>query len=502
MVRWVQVKRSSGAWRWGWLGCFGLGAGAVLLHCSGTDRTQLIPDEPRVVAGAGGTGSAPDASIDAPVSPPDAGQSDAGTAPTVDAGDAGTALSISGRVVDFYLRALPDIPVTIGQTTVRTGNNGEFSIPGVRPPYDVSLTLSYQRDSAPVRYGYIYQGLTRSDPTLQVHDGGLSRRSSEVLVTVEGADFSDPRRQAIFAFSSADGTFSGSLDAEQTRVAGSWTGPAATTGFAHMLLLLRSDAGVTYESEQVTPLTLRDNEGTSVSFDASAPPPWYFSTPLATLDVDPWSAEPSECSIMAGFRYADGTFLPLIDDRPNTPDRVAYPVPLWFGGNFSVAARKGESAPFVLAHRESAISGRPVYLPMNAPPALGSPADGAVVTAGSAFSWEWSQAYGAQILFVWHMATANGSQGVYVVTTRRQIGLPALAAELIPPGADAVWSVETHVKLIGWDRTNPEPADLDTATGPEGFLDEFTLGHDAPRGPNVADGIFTESERRSLQISP
>ena len=56
----------------------------------------------------------------------------------------------------------------------------------------------------------------------------------------------------------------------------------------------------------------------------------------------------------------------------------------------------------------------------------------------------------------------------------------------MPVGSGAVWSVETHGDL----------PDVDAMTGPDGFLDAFSIPPQTfPLGPRRGGGSYTESAR-------
>ena len=69
--------------------------------------------------------------------------------------------TVSGFVKDINEVPVSGVTVVIeGKNPVTTGANGEFSISDVLPPYEIRIILST------VQTAVVYQGLTRSDPTL------------------------------------------------------------------------------------------------------------------------------------------------------------------------------------------------------------------------------------------------------------------------------------------------------------------------------------------------
>jgi hypothetical protein len=127
---------------------------------AGRDAADAMPD---------GQPALPDANLadaqagsDAAVAaPPDAGQADAGTTKTQ---------VVRGRLIDFYGAPVPNVEITIGASTATTDHAGTFEIADVAPPYDVSFIITIL--SGPyIKHGWLFKGLTRADPTLQVTRG-------------------------------------------------------------------------------------------------------------------------------------------------------------------------------------------------------------------------------------------------------------------------------------------------------------------------------------------
>jgi hypothetical protein len=146
--------------------------------------------------------------------------------------------TVTGHVIDFFRRPVPNVLVHIGDATTTTDGQGLFSIASVGAAYDAALLVNTVHFSHAARYGYLYQGLTRGDPTLQVYEA-LPERQTSLTVSIDNVDFSAGKRWVSFAFSSPDARFAGLLDSSSVTVgATGWTGPATTTGTAHALTVL------------------------------------------------------------------------------------------------------------------------------------------------------------------------------------------------------------------------------------------------------------------------
>jgi hypothetical protein len=455
----------------------------------GVDSTSAAPTD-----AAGGETSAPAVTLMPSGGAPGSAAPAAGPVadvPAVMPPGPGVPLTVSGRVVDFFRRPLPNIPVTIAGATVATDAQGQFSITGVSAPYSASLTVSSQRNNTPAHYGYVFEDLTRADPTLQVY-AGTPERGTTLTIAIQNADFAEPTREALFAFASPDGAITAGLGSAQTMlVSPSWSGPATITGSAHALLVLRagtlsSDPPSAYEAHQATTLAMSDSVPATTGFDLSAQ-----AIPVANLSGSVSGGNPAERSNLVSLRFADGVVLPLIDESEQTAG-FSYVVPVLPGASLSVAAANGFTAPFSVAHRENVAPGQTgVALAVPNPVTLGSPPRGAVVSEATPFVW--SPVAQTASTFVWHLEFVDTFTGMYIITNRTTVTLPEFADGLsVPPDTAVFWSVETHGDLPS----------VDAMTGPAGFLDPFALRADFPRGPSTADGYFTESERRELTVEP
>lgn len=439
--------------------------------------------------GGGGAGSGavgPGAVGPGAAGPSDAGPSDAGARP----------ITVSGRVIDFYRRPAPGLRVTIGAVEVLTDESGAFSVEGVEPPYDVSLIASTTVSDFAVRYyAYVYEGLTRPDPTLQVYHG-LPGRSSSVNLGVSGATFEPgDNRRLIVAFSSPDGHYSASnVSVDTATLAVNWSGPATTAGNAHGLLVLRASdlAGappLEYEAYATTPLALADEGTSSLGLDLSAS-----SIPGVALTGSVDAGTLGVATHQVSARLADGTLLPLLSEASNQ-GLFSYLVPSLPGASLTVAASAGSPA-FSVAHVDGvpAAAAEDVALVLPRPVALNAPASSAQVGPGSTFAW--STVGQSARVFVWHLESQGFFEGIYVITARSQIELPDVPGYALTLPSDGefsfTWSVETH----------GDYPSVDAATGPEGFFDSFALeknlGTGLPRGDR---GYYTNSALRLVNIA-
>jgi hypothetical protein len=453
----VSVAGSSGA------GGSSAGAGTSSAGSSGVAGS--------VSAGAGGDAGTPE-----PL--PDGG--------TPDGGGVGDGIVVAGRVVDFFRRAVPETVVTIGTATAVTDAQGAFSISGVEAPYTASLVINMIRGGGQARYAYVYEGLTRADPTLQVYSALSERSSSSISVTFDNITFDGP--YAILAFGSPDGRFVDEETTNDTEFLGSpaWTGPTTISGNIHALSAFKDvsdEPPVTYEAYQTFPLAVTDNLAASVAFDLTPT-----SLTVGTLDGSVSGGVADFRTNFAGLRFSDGTAMPLVDFTPDLPDFL-YFVPSLEGASFFLAAADGSSGfpPYAVTHQENiAFDATGLALAIPRAVTLTSPENAGAVTPSTPYVW--SPLSQTAQTFLWHLESDGTYEGIFVLTSRTQIELPQIDGLTISPGLAVTWSVETH----------GDAPDVDALTGPDGFLDAYSLGSSFPIGPNRSDGYYTESERRGF----
>ncbi len=419
--------------------------------------------------------------------------SDAGT----DATGPASPITISGRVIDFFRHPVPGVPVTIGAREVLTDDDGAFTIADVTPPYDVSLIAATTVSAFTSRYyAYVYQGLTRPDPTVQVYYG-LPERGASLDLTITNAELTDPNQMLIFAFASPDGHYaaSGISDAAPLPLSLSWSGTGATAGNAHALLVLRASSSastppVAYQAYQTAPLALNDEAESNISFDMTAQ-----TISQVTLTGSVEAGNFGSQTHLISTRTVDGTVVPLLAQE-STQGTFSYLVPALPDASLIVAASASMPGS-VVAHADGIlpIPDQNVALTLPRPVTPSAPPSMSEVGPGTVFSWSTlGQTAG---VFVWHLESDGYFEGIYVITSRDSIEYPQV------PGYSMVlptlqndfifyWSVETH----------GDYASVDAAAGPEGLYDSFALERNMGTGPSRGSrGYFTNSDVRVVDVT-
>jgi hypothetical protein len=136
----------------------------------------------------GGSGGVPDSGSGGTAG--GSGGSSAGAAGTGgvagNAGDAGRTITVAGKVLDAYEVPLPGMAVRIGALLDVTDAGGKFAFTGVSVPYTAIAVNGEQ--------AVIYEGLTRSDPTLHMDRPAQSPFEQAFIkgTMSGGAGFPDP----------------------------------------------------------------------------------------------------------------------------------------------------------------------------------------------------------------------------------------------------------------------------------------------------------------------
>ena len=298
--------------------------------------------------GGGDGGPAPDAPL------PDA--------PIVDASsDRPPTITVQGRIIDYWRHVVPNVPVTIGATTVNTDTNGQFTITGVTPPYDVAFTVTIA-NNFPTSYGWLYRGLTRVDPTLEVWDGLPNRSANEFNIQVAGIDFANyPSNQlTIIAHGGTDGAFSSDVTNANSLKSADWYGPMSTNMTGHALTWLRdsdsfSALPTSYLSYDTQTVSLTHNGNSVVSYDLNNR---TVASGTISGTVTPSSLGGTRHNGLY-VRFPTNDSIQLVRDT-SQPTSFSYLVPSVTGGTITLAAEEGDWGipPYAVAHRDDLSAGQ------------------------------------------------------------------------------------------------------------------------------------------------
>jgi hypothetical protein len=443
----------------------------------------LVPDAS--VGGAGGAGGATSGGAGGRAAGGAGGQNTGG------GGGAGGATGgpVNGKVIDFWGHPVPNAIVTVGTApSTDTGTTGTFSVAGVSGTYDVSLVVSY----AGTTEGWLYKGLTRRDPTLQV-DTAFDYHNADTYATTVGFMFPGLGTQTVgYAFGSADGNFSGVIaESPENLYYVYYYGPATTTGGAHALRWQygAQNLPTIYKAYDTIQLTMVQAP-TPVNFNLALGDDASLMTGTISGNVTT-GASTRENHVYV--RFDDGAALEVVNDpAPAAAGDYSYKVPVGLqNSGITVAAVDGVLGypPIAIVHQDGAAAGQTVNLTIPSGRALLAPVDSATTTATTDFRWT----TGASVsVFTIAIDPFNGYNKMHVVTAGTSVKIPSFpdATYTIPQSVECYWWVETHGN---W-------ATMDDAAGSTGFMSAFT--HHALEGPRTGGGSYTETIHRRFTSPP
>jgi hypothetical protein len=419
------------------------------------------------------------------------GASDGGTATKPDGAlDAPVANAVAGTVIDYWKHPVPNATVALGTQSVVTAADGKFQFANVPASYDISVTLGKSPTGSAYNQGWLFQGVTRRDPTLQIYRALAAHGFNDnttLSSTIAGLTFPLPSQRAVkLAFGSPDGTFQYEPDYNPYDDASDpdWRGPSTTQGTLHALLWTYSgttstDPPASYLGYDSLPLTLVAGTTVHAALDVSKMKTIASAATAGNVTSSSTSQRENDVYLVFGSR----AILQLVSVTATTPS-FSYIMPTIPESSITISAQRGffTSPPFSIAHTDNLTAGMTgVALTIPDPPALIAPFDSATgLNDMTDFSW-------TNPGKVSYVAFRFDTVVYYVVTAGNKTKFPKFGVNgLELPSGAGTWSVETH----GY-------ATVDDATGPNGGLDPFAATG-IFWGPPRGSGSFAWSETRSL----
>lgn len=417
---------------------------------------------------------------------------------TGEAGTGGTTptdTTVRGRIIDFYRHPVPGVTVEIGGDEAVTDSQGQFVIEDVPPTYDVSFVVQWSSFQGGTQ-GWVYQGLTRRDPTLQVYQALEERSMTTNLRAVDGAP--TDTQNLTLAFGSEHGTSQSSNIPANGRdsVPFYWMGPAAIAATGHGLMWTydaASELPTDYVSYHTFPFAL-DNAASTQTVNISVEETDITQGNISGTITNPVAAGPINAAFL---RFTTGATVDLFTDDPG-PATFSYLVPSIPNASVTFVAKdeNWQTYELGLVHRDGLAPGT-ATIELEIPPAasLTAPADGATVNDTTSFRFQNRQAGVGAVVVRFIDAEVAAYDGLYVVTSSTNITIPPVlqGGFTLRAGGEHTWAVQVH----------GEYANVDAMTGQNGFMDSFSMDWGGrPQGPNTASGTFTQSDGRFFIYQP
>jgi hypothetical protein len=400
-----------------------------------------------------------------------------------------TDTTVHGTIIDYYGHPVPNVPVTIGADSVQTDGQGKFTIEDVAPTYDALFVVQPMGDSKVQPYTWLYEGLTRRDPTLQVFRA-FEWQYGALEYTITNGQVGNPPYTYLsvgtpngvaYDWVSASSSSAQSLDAN-------WAGPVSkVSGVLHALRFNSTDEEVatSFDAYYTQAVSLDASAKGTISFSMPAAAP-----PLTTGTVSGTVTSPTTSqrynSVFA--RFADNASLPVVSGADATGEAFSYPVPSLPQAELTFAACYGyyyvdETSPLACAYQPATVGQNNLAITIPAPPALVAPAPDATGVAQDA-SFQWAS-NAPVFLFAIQDADYDYLRGVFVVTSKKQAKIPLVGGSYpLRKGFPQAWHVQVHSDVTS----------VDDAARPGGFLGTFAWRTAQPQIYRANDrGSFAQS---------
>jgi len=357
---------------------------------------------------------------------------------------------VSGSVRDFGGEPIGGATVLVpGGRPVTTGSDGRFSISGVGTPYDIAVIVPGPNAVAP-NSAVIYQGLTRSNPSLlspyftgptrAATIGGMAPPASGKTTLV--FFLSDPVTGAVVAADPATGQYAMTV---------SWQGSATTQSGQLYLLRIGGPSPWNYDGFVSKALTINgggDFPGKDFAETELADPPEH--TISGTVAV-PAGYTLNEQHVILTF---GGPTLTIVAAQGLLSSDFTQMVPDIGGLASGVAFLASDPASRLSYFFKREVSGNPLNITVPLEPAgrLAVPVDGATaVDVASPFSWTQGGGTGVNVVEVFPDNSTNPT--FFVFTTRADATIPDLSSVGmgLPGNAGYHWHVVRFIPIASVD---------------------------------------------------
>jgi hypothetical protein len=415
---------------------------------------------------------------------------------------------VQGKVIDYWRHPVAGATVYVGASITTTDDRGAFKFEGVTKPYDVGIALPKASFSTFFSAdAWLYRGLTRPDPTLQVEIGAPYKANNarffvNNLPPLPTDDAGQPIiRWLGIAFGSPDAIFLSPTywpTGSYIDYIPEWSGVSSTAGQVHALLweVLPDDQVPTrYVAFDEHALVLDDSPAprAEATFDMTAK-----ALPTAKITGAVTSASGAKVEVDAFLRFDDGAFI-QVASMPSSPRTFEVLVPVIPRTTITLSALIGSSGtPFGLAHVDGIASTEPTTVQLDVPlPALQVLPEGGDTGITPATVFQWSAARTVSLLVVSCPGPTRDDPHTrfFVVTEDYKSTLPSLGGMSgipLPSNRQCTWSVYVHGAY-------PRVDDL---TGAPAWLDPFSYYATQLWGRSQGSGSLTNSGLRYLTTAP
>jgi hypothetical protein len=359
-------------------------------------------------------------------------------------GGGGATITVTGKLLDYTGQAAGFLPVRVGGKVTSSDASGNFSVSGVKSPYELVVL------QATMRYAQVFEGVTTKTPIVLALGGDATARSATVHVAFTGVgtgtgllDVSNPVN--------ANGGVTGSVGKPGTSYDDglNWTGPTTFQGNACAILYDATGGVATAFNAygETDGIYVQDGQTSSAGVSMASV---LAKTITGTVPVPPgYTLHAVTMGFVCGSNAKYTSYPFTFDVAPSASFAYNAPVipgPLYLGAD----AQKGSNDLYV-QDVGVAPDATGVQLTLPTPVEQASPPDLALGISGTT-SFSWSGASGAlsQVYFV---PTVVGPLLVTVFTASPSTTFPDLSSlgYPSPKGTTYKWSVVQSSNLATLD---------------------------------------------------
>ncbi len=369
-------------------------------------------------------------------------------------------INVSGQVLNSYGAPMAGAPVLVsGHTPTRTDADGNFVVSGVSTPYDLT---AFDATTSTVR---VYQGLTRSDPTVTIYNNQNPgppkwtwRSSFKGSISGPGFTPNAGSETPTFVALSATNLVLPSLSATRPNATGSfeapleWNGPSVFRGSLFGLQWQRlppGDPSKDYAPLPKSYLGFGKLLGLNLSDQSVQSGLNLVMNPVSSLNLTGSITVPSGYTltdnyVRISFDANDPKLSLFLGDDVSGNPSFKYLTPNIPGATIrlsaSAQATTGESIGAF--KRGFAPDASNVSLNMIAAPKITSPDDKAQgISAATPFSWSWPGV--SDGVYTLEIDPVGGALTCIITTASTHLTLPDLSALGLkwPPNSSFTWSV-------------------------------------------------------------
>jgi hypothetical protein len=370
-------------------------------------------------------------------------------------------INVSGQVLNSYGAPMAGVPVLVGgHTPTKTDADGNFVVSGVSTPYDLT---AFDATTSTVR---VYQGLTRSDPTVTIYNNknpGPPKWTwrSSLKGTISGPGFT-PNAGAdtqTFVALTANSLVLPSSTATRPNAAGSfenaltWNGPSVFQGALYGLQWQRlppGDPSKDYAPLPKSYLGFGKLEGLSLSDQVAQSGLNLVMNPVQSLSLTGRITVPSGYTLTDNYvRVSFDANAPrlslFLGDDVSGNTNFKYLTPNIPGATIRLSASAlAASGEFIgTVKRGLAPDASDIALNLIAAPQITSPGDKAQgISATTPFSWLWPGV--SDGVYTLEIDPVGSALTCIITTASTQLTLPDLSALGLkwPSGSSFTWSVD------------------------------------------------------------